>query len=305
MESHHGSLYTCQACFKHYQTKRDLSNHLSNSTYCNEIIESIPNQKRDNSKTNDQTTSHIYLDNESITNNKSESSEDLQMIDNESNNASDKSNCLSSTEESNRDQPYHFSNNKFQEIKLLKLMNELGTPLYAYRLIMEWAKDAHLSNFNFDSQHTSHKQMIKYLQKKLQIKMCQPTITQVKLIQDSFIADVVTFDVKQMLMSLFDNQELSQRDNLVVNASDMFSKYEPEDDRYGEINSGTWYNKAYDTCINDPEKDFLCPIVLANDKTTLSDMGDLHVDAIFMTTSIFNIKASTTNSIQIQLNSLY
>ena len=94
-------------------------------------------------------------------------------------------------------------------------------------------------------------------------------------------------------MSLFDNQELNQVANLVVNAKDIFSKYEPEDNRYGEINSGTWYTNAYHNCIKDPDKDFLCPIVLASDKTTLSEMGDLHVDAIFMTTSVFDFKAST------------
>ena len=124
--------------------------------------------------------------------------------------------------------------------------------------------------------------------------MCQPTTLPVQLHHDNFQVDVVVFDVKEMLMSLFDNQELNQYANLVENPHDMFSKYKPEDDRYGEIYSGTWYSKAYQNCIKDPEKDFLCPIVLASDKTTLSDMGDLHVDAIFMTTSIFDIKVSTT-----------
>ena len=67
--------------------------------------------------------------------------------------------------DSNSYQPYHFSNNEFQDIKVLKLLNEMGTPLYAYKIIMEWAKDAYLSNNIFDSQHTSHKQVIKYLPK--------------------------------------------------------------------------------------------------------------------------------------------
>ena len=98
-----------------------------------------------------------------------------------------------------------------------------------------------------------------------------------------------------MLVSLFDNQELNQMDNLVVNCNNVFSKYDPEDNKYGEINSGTWYDKAYQTCIKNPEADFLCPIVLASDKTTLLDMGDLHVDAIFMTTSIFDIKVSAAH----------
>ena len=55
--------------------------------------------------------------------------------------------------------------------------------------------------------------------------MCQPTTIPVQLIHDNFHADIVVFDVKQMLMSLFDNQELNQYKNLVVNLHDMFSKY--------------------------------------------------------------------------------
>ena len=98
-------------------------------------------------------------------------------------------------------------------------------------------------------------------------------------------------------------------DNLVVNLHDPFSKYDPDDNRFGEINSGTWYGKAYKTCIQNPEEDFLCPIVLASDKITLSDMGDLHVDAIFMTTSIFETKVSVgsmMNNLTLSLsNSLY
>ena len=112
----------------------------------------------------------------------------------------------------------------------------------------------------------------------------------VTLHPDNFVTEVVVFDVEQMLMSLFDSKELNQDQNLVVNKENHFSKYKPPDNRYGEINSGMWYSNAYDNCIKDPDKEFLCPIVLSNDKTSLSDMGDLSVDAIFMTTSLFDIK---------------
>src|SRR5687767_10145807 len=98
-----------------------------------------------------------------------------------------------------------------------------------------------------------------------------------------------------MLASLFADTSLNQYQNLVVNAKYQFAKYEPDDDQYGEVNSGLWYQNAYSNCINDPKKDFLCPIIFASDKTNLSDMGDLHVDAIFMTTSIFNTAVSTDN----------
>ena len=71
-----------------------------------------------------------------------------------------------------------------------------------------------------------------------------------------------------------------------------FGRYIPTDGRLGEVNTGLWYNNTYNNCISNPEEEFLYPIILASDKTTLSDMWDLHVDAIFMSTSIFDIKVS-------------
>ena len=44
-------------------------------------------------------------------------------------------------------EPYHFSNDVYQEVKLLRLLDDIGTPLYAYKKIMEWAKDAYMSNY--------------------------------------------------------------------------------------------------------------------------------------------------------------
>ena len=79
---------------------------------------------------------------------------------------------------------------------------------------------------------------------------------------------------------------------MVVNFRDRFAKYELDDGLLGEVNSGTWYDIAYNSCINAANKDFLCPLILASDKTTLSEIGDLHVDVIFMSTSIFNIKVN-------------
>ena len=93
-----------------------------------------------------------------------------------------------------------------------------------------------------------------------------------------------------MLASLFDNPTINQKENLVISSPNRFSQYKPTDNRFGEVNSGTWYTTAYNNCIKDPDTDFLCPIILASNKTTLSEIGDLHVDAIFMTTSLFNLK---------------
>ena len=95
-----------------------------------------------------------------------------------------------------------------------------------------------------------------------------------------------------MLLSLFNDVLLNQKKNLVVNTNNEFSKYIPPNNQLGEVKSGKWYKVAYDNCITDPDTDFLCPIILASDKTTILEMGDLHVDAIFMITSLFDYKVS-------------
>ena len=156
MQSHQGWLYTCQSCLYPYPNKRSLYAHLSNSNFCTEAIESMHYPIRSNTKIHDQTLSPINFNTKAKTDDNTQSSDEIQIYDNESSDSSEDTKNSTKMHDSNIIEPYHFSNNEFQEIKLLKLLNELGTPLYAYKLIMEWAKDAHLSDYNFDSQHTSY-----------------------------------------------------------------------------------------------------------------------------------------------------
>jgi len=152
---------------------------------------------RSNAMISDQTLSPINLHTKAQTVNITQSSDEIQIFNNESSDSSEDTNNFTKIHNSNSYQPYHFSNNEFQEIKLLKLLNELGTPLYAYKLIMEWAKDAHLSDYNFDSQHTSHKQIIKYLQKNCKSKCANQLQYQFNFIMTIF---------KQMLLFLMSSK---------------------------------------------------------------------------------------------------
>ena len=137
-----------------------------------------------------------------------------------------------------------------------------------------------------------YNQVIQQLKKTLNVEAYKPSTIKVQLREDQKELDVVVFDVPTLLASLFNDTELNKLENLVVNTNDRFGKYEPHDNCLGEVNSGHWYKTAYNNLIDNLEKDFLCPLILASDKTTISEMGNLHVDAIFMTTSIFNTQVS-------------
>ena len=54
------------------------------------------------------------------------------------------------------------------------------------------------------------------------------------------------------------------------------------------VNSAQWYQDTYDQVIQDPEKDFLAPIIFTMDKTVISEASHLSVYVILFTTSIYN-----------------
>ncbi len=149
-----------------------------------------------------------------------------------------------------------------------------------------------MAQYNFDTKHKTYHQVIRSLEDLLGMQAFWPETKTVTLKGDNKQMEVVVFNVPTLLASLFNDTELNQDKNHVVNANDRFGKYVSNDNRLSEVNSGHWYEAAYKNLITDPENDFLCPLILANDKTTISEMGDLHVDAIFMTTTVFNTKVS-------------
>ena len=90
---------------------------------------------------------------------------------------------------------------------MLKVLNNIETPLYVFKHIKGWAKDAHLSKYKLEVGHTSYTQMITYLQKQLQVNLCKSATILIKVSNDNFPANVAV-SVKQILMSFSDSQEL-------------------------------------------------------------------------------------------------
>ena len=93
-----------------------------------------------------------------------------------------------------------------------------------------------------------------------------------------------------MLSELLKDNTLNQMSNLVVNQSDCFGKYISSSGKLGEVNSGYWYQQAYERMVIDTNNDFLMPIILAMNKTTISSPTNLHVFAIMFTTTFFDWK---------------
>ena len=104
------------------------------------------------------------------------------------------------------------------------------------------------------------------------------------------VADVYVLYASQQAMSLFeDDGIMSDLDNLAVYLGNPFGRYKSPDGRLGEVNSGLWYNRAYNHLkIGDrgyPK--FLIGVILYMDKTGTSVQQRHGLEPLMMTFSLF------------------
>ena len=186
--------------------------------------------------------------------------------------------------------PVAFSNAAFHEVELLKLLNQIGAPNHAFQSVMSWAKKADDNAYHFEPSPKCYESQIRNLTELVGMNPCRPTISPVSLEPDDLVLDVVVFPFATMLSSLLNCPMLNKLDNLVVNPQDRYGRFPGE--RLGDVNSAQWYQDTYDQMITDPDKDFLCPIIFAMDKTVISEISHLSVNVILFSTTLFNREVS-------------
>ncbi len=202
--------------------------------------------------------------------------------------------------------PVAFTNSAFHEVKLLKLLHDIGAPNYAFQSFMEWGRNGAVDDYHFQPCPQRYESQIRNLTELVGMQDCRPSILPVTLEPDNLTLDVVVFPFATMLSSLLNCPILNKLDNLVVNPNDRFGRYQSPDGLLDEINSGKWYRDTYDQTIFDPDKEFLAPIIFTMDKTVISEASHLSVYVILFTTSIFNREVSfvARNSYRINLSNL-
>ncbi len=184
-----------------------------------------------------------------------------------------------------------FTTKQFYETKLSKLLNNANAAHHLYKDIMQWARDAHNTKYNFDPQHLSRNAQVQYLEKWLQMEKCRPQ--QIPTLLPGPAPQVVQttcFNFTKQLHSLVSDQALfGQLANLDVNANDPFGKYEATNGLLSTTNSGQMYYQAYQHLVKNPDKDFLMPIIMTCDETQ-TGTGKISSWPLLCTTSILNQK---------------
>ena len=187
---------------------------------------------------------------------------------------------------------FMYTNEIRVENNLLKLVSDMNATNDAFKKIVDWAKDAFSTGYQFNPKTTNYRSQIMQMENYSNLKPIRPFNKQVLLpnsiddLTNTSLHNVVCCNFTSMLISLLQDKNINKMENLVVNKNDPFSKYVSDNGKLGEVNSGSWYEQAYRTMVKDTNKDFLLPIIFAMDKTTISSTARMSVYAVMFTTTI-------------------
>ena len=186
------------------------------------------------------------------------------------------------------------TNEQYFECKLLKILNDVNAPHYLFKSIMDWAQEASRSGYTFQPKQSTRKAHIQYLKSWLNLPESSfpkqiPTLLPNLPEKPEQTINVTTFNFTAQLHSLlFDSNLFLDLTNLDVNLMNPFGKYENSLCKLSTINSGQQYHESYATMIQNPDTDFLMPIIFSCDETKISSMGRTSCWPLMFTTTILN-----------------
>jgi hypothetical protein len=173
-------------------------------------------------------------------------------------------------------------------VALLKLLNDINAPDYAFGQLLQWGCNAMSDGYTFnppcgvnrnrniaglyDTLHNADK-----LRPRVQTVVCPPAEP----------SDVITFDFAPQLLYLLQNPENMTTDNLILDPQHPLKRYDPPDGRLGEACSGTVYRSAYDRLITNPETQLFVPIIQWIDRTSITGNGRFSLKPYMFTPAIF------------------
>ena len=181
----------------------------------------------------------------------------------------------------------HSVNQKWT-VSLLKILNDMNAPDYAFSNILRWGYDAKAEGYTFkppggfnrnrnisliyNSLHNADK-----LRPSVRTVLCPPMDP----------SDVITFDFAPQLLLLLQNKAIMTAANLIIDPLDPLKAFEPSHGHLGEACSGTVYRNAYSRLITNPTNQLFVPIIQWIDRTSITGNSRFSLKPYMFTPAIF------------------
>ena len=181
-----------------------------------------------------------------------------------------------------------FSKQELAYISLLKILDRPDIPLCVFDDVSKWVRENHdnikstktitRNSITTTIQNTIHGDMKHRLLPKI-VPTTLPSGSQL---------GVPVMDFEYMMANTLINDELMRQENLLVNLQDPFTKRTNTSNEYGDIDTGSWYDKTFDKRCTDSSQDVLMSLIQFIDGTVIDKLGKQSLEPVATTLGIFN-----------------
>ena len=189
-----------------------------------------------------------------------------------------------------------FTTDQQLTIQLLKLLDDMHAPDYAFGEIIKWARNAHEAGYSFYPKGGLDRAAnIANLYKSLNnAKQLLPAVVHVPSPDPSPVsitcdetANIIAFDFVPQLLRLLQDRSIMNDNNLAIDINNPLLKYKSPNGHLGEAMSGSVYQIAYDRYITDPSTQLFVPIIQWIDRTSVTGNDRFSLKPYMFTPAIF------------------
>ena len=180
-------------------------------------------------------------------------------------------------------------------IDLLKVLDNMNAPDYAFKDILVWARGANSANYSFNPPGgLSRSKSIDLLFNAMpNARQLLPSIVPIAC-EDGSASNVIVFDFVPQLLSLLQNPSSMIQENLVIDVTCPLKPYQNPNGMLGEALSGSVYAAAYARYITQPHRQLFVPIIQWIDRTHVTGNGRFSLKPYMFTPAIFTEKFRRT-----------
>jgi hypothetical protein len=143
---------------------------------------------------------------------------------------------------------------------LMYLFDDLECPDFAFKCIMDWARNCFEAGFDFNPKSKTSLGSLKWMFKSM---------------------DVICYDFVPQLLTILQNKEMVSANNLVLDQNNPLAMYKPQNNRLGKALSGSVYRDMYQRLVSNPTKQLLCPLICYTDGMQIDALSWFRVEPFF------------------------
>ena len=180
-------------------------------------------------------------------------------------------------------------------IALLKLLDDMNAPDYAFGFVLQWARAASAAKYSFAPPGglSSNRNIDVLFASLSNARQLLPSVVNVD-VKHGPPVDVIVFDFVPQLLRLLQNPKIMNADNLLIDPMHPLVPYTSPNGHVGEAISGSVYRDAYQRLITNPDRQLFVPIIQWIDRTSVTGNDRFSLKPYMFTPAIFKVEFCNT-----------